>query len=140
MPTTSSPTSNRRWDELNPAGLATWLTLATILVVVGFAAQTSGDSNPDLFYEYGLALSSVVIYGILIGLTLWAGSAYGNPLDSLGLRAFSAKWMAVAVGLIFLLFLLAIPLERVLHAGEEQGYAPDVWRPERATAYFVNGV
>jgi membrane protease YdiL (CAAX protease family) len=140
MQTTSSPTSSRRSSEPSSTGLAAWLTLATILVVVGFASQASGESNPDLFYEYGLALSSLVVYGILVVLTLWAGTAYGDPLDSLGLRTFSAKWMAIAVGLIFLIFAVSIPLERVLHAGEEQGYAPDVWRPERATAYFVNGL
>jgi membrane protease YdiL (CAAX protease family) len=140
MQTTSSPTSSRRSREVSRNGLIAWLTLATILVVLGFVGQASGESDPDLFYKYGLAVSSIVIYGILVALTMWAATAYGHPLDALGLRSFPLKWMGIAVGLIFLVFALAIPLERILHAGEEQGYAPDVWRPERATAYFVNGV
>jgi membrane protease YdiL (CAAX protease family) len=48
--------------------------------------------------------------------------------------------MGIAVGLIFVVLGFAFVLEPLLHAGEEQGYAPDVWRPERATAFFVNGV
>jgi membrane protease YdiL (CAAX protease family) len=140
MLTTSSPTSSRPSSERSRNGLIAWLTLATILVVLGFAGQASGESDPDLFYDYGLALGSLVIYGILIVLTLWAGSAYGNPLTALGLNVFSVKWTAIAVGLIFLVLGFSFVLEPLLHAGEEQGFAPDVWRPERARAFFVNGI
>jgi membrane protease YdiL (CAAX protease family) len=140
MQPTSSPTSSRPSSERSRNGLIAWLTLATILVVLGFAGQASGESDPDLFYDYGLALGSLVIYGILIVLTLWAGSAYGNPLTALGLNVFSVKWTAIAVGLIFLVLGFSFVLEPLLHAGEEQGFAPDVWRPERARAFFVNGL
>lgn len=140
MPTTSSPISSRRLGEVSRNGLIAWLSLATVLVVLGFAGQASGESDPDLFYSYGLAISSVVVYGILFGLTVWAATAYGDPLDALGLRKFPVKWIGIAVGLILLVLVLAVVLERFLHAGEEQGYAPDVWRPERATAFFLNGV
>jgi uncharacterized protein len=139
MPTTSSPTSSRRFDEVSRNGLIAWLSLSTVLVVLGFAGQASGESDPDLFYNYGLAISSVFVYGILFGLTMWAATAYGDPLDALGLRRFPVKWIGIAVGLILLVLALAVVLERFLPAGEEQGYAPDVWRPERATAFFVNG-
>jgi membrane protease YdiL (CAAX protease family) len=140
MRTTSSPTSSRRSSGRSRKGLIAWLTLATTLVVLGFAGQSSGESNPDLFYDYGLALSSLLIYGILVGITFWAGTAYGDPLKELGLNVFSVKWTAIAVGLIFLVLGLSFFLEPILHAGEEQGYAPDVWRPERARAFFVNGL
>jgi uncharacterized protein len=69
---------------------------------------------------------------------MWAATGYGNPLVALGLRSFPLKWMGIAVGLIFLVLGFAFALEPLLHAGEEQGYAPDVWRPDRATAFFVN--
>jgi membrane protease YdiL (CAAX protease family) len=140
MPTTSSPTSIRRSGELSRPGLIAWLSVSTILVVLGFAGQASGESDPNLFYSYGLAISSLVVYAILVGLTLGAASAYGDPVEALGLRTFPVKWIGTAVGLILLVLALAIFLERFLPAGEEQGYAPDVWRPERATAFFVNGV
>ena len=140
MQTTSSPTSSRPSNEPSRTGFAAWLTVSTILVALGFLGQASGESDPDLFYDYGLAFSSLVIYGILVGITLWAGTAYGDPLEALGLRVFSVKWMAIAVGLIFLVLGLSFVLEPILHAGEEQGYAPDVWRPERAGAFFFNGL
>jgi membrane protease YdiL (CAAX protease family) len=140
MQTTSSPTSSRRSSGLSRTGLTAWLTLATILIVLGFVGQAAGETNSDVFYDYGLALSSLVIYGILVGLTVWAGTAYGNPFEALGLTVFSIKWTAIAVGLIFLVLGLSFLLEPLLHAGEEQGYAPDVWRPDRARAFFVNGV
>jgi len=140
MPTTSSPTSSRGFGEVNRNGLIAWLSLATVLILFGFAGQAaSDDGDTEIFYSYGLAISSVVVYGILFGLTVWAATAYGSPLDALGLRRFPMKWIGIAVGLILLVLVLAVVLERFLHAGEEQGYAPDVWRPDRATAFFVNG-
>src|SRR5215207_11001149 len=140
MPTTLSPTSGRRSSALSRNGLIAWLTVAAILVALGFAGQAQGESDPDIFYRYELAVSSLVLYGILVGLTLWAGTAYGNPFRALGLTRFPVKWTAIAVGLIFLVLGLSFALEPILHAGEEQGYAPDVWRPERARAFFVNGL
>jgi CAAX protease family protein len=140
MPTTSSPTSSKPSSELSRNGLIAWGGLATILVVLGFAGQASGESDPDLFYRYSLAVFSLVLYGILIALTVWAATAYGDPLDALGLRSFPLKWIGIAVGLIFLVLGLSFVLEPVLHAGEEQGYSPDVWRPDRAGAFFVNGL
>ena len=106
--------------------------------MLGLAGQSSGESNPDPFYDYGLALSSLFIYGILVGIMFWAGTAYGDPLKELGLTVFSVKWTAIAVGLIFLVLGLLV-LEPILHAGEEQGYAPDVHAPS-ARAFFVNGL
>jgi membrane protease YdiL (CAAX protease family) len=139
MPTTSSPTSSRHSRELSRKGLIVWLSLSTFLVGLGFVGQASGEADPDLFYNYGLAVSSVILYGILVGVTVWAATGYGNRLAALGLRSFPLKWMGIAVGLIFLVLGFAFVLEPLLHAGEEQGYAPDVWRPDRATAFFVNG-
>ena len=141
MPTTSSPTSSRRFGEVSRKGLIAWLTVATVLILFGFAGQAvSEDGDSEVFYSYGLAISSVVLYGILVGITVWAATGYGNPLDALGLRSFPLKWMGIAVGLIFLVLGFAFVLEPFLHAGEEQGYAPDDWRPDRATAFLVNGI
>lgn len=140
METTSSPTSSKPSREVSRNGLVAWLGLAALLVVLGFAGQATSETDPDLFYDYGLAVSSVVLYGLLVALTVWAATAYGNPLDSLGLREFPGKWSAVAVGLIFAVLGLSFVLEPFLHAGEEQGYAPEIWRPDRANAFFVNGV
>jgi membrane protease YdiL (CAAX protease family) len=139
MPTTLSPTSSRHSGELSRKGLIVWLSLSTILVGLGFLGQASGESDPDLFYNYGLAVSSVIVYGIIVGITVWAATGYGDAVDALGLRSLPFKWIGIAVGLIFLVLGLAFVLEPILHAGEEQGYAPDVWRPDRATAFFVNG-
>jgi membrane protease YdiL (CAAX protease family) len=141
MPTTSSPTLSRRFGEVSRKGLIAWLSVATVLILFGFAGQAaSNEGDSEVFYSYGLAISSVVVYGILVGITVWAATGYGNPLNALGLRSFPLKWMGIAVGLIFLVLGFAFVLEPLLHAGEEQGYAPDEWRPDRATAFFVNGV
>jgi membrane protease YdiL (CAAX protease family) len=142
MLTISSPTSSKRSNGHSRTGLSAWLTIAAILIGLGFAGQavSDGTGGSDLFYDYGLAVSSLVIYGILVGLTIWTATAYGNPFQALGLTVFSIKWAGVAVGLILLVLGLSFLLEPLLHAGEEQGYAPDVWRPERARAFFVNGV
>ena len=46
--------------------------------------------------------------------------------------------MWIALGLIFLVLLLGLILEPVLHAGEKQGFAPEEWRPDRAVPFALN--
>ena len=139
MQTTSSPTSSRRSSGRSRKGLIAWLTLATILVVLGFAGQSSGESNPDPFYDYGLALSSLFIYGILVGITFWAGTAYGDPLKELGLTVFSVKWTAIAVGLIFLVLGPPSSSSRSCTPARSRATRRMSGAPS-ARAFFVNGL
>jgi membrane protease YdiL (CAAX protease family) len=138
MPTTSSPTSARLSTGSNLRAAVTWSVAATILIALGFAGTSSGETDPDLLYQYEFAVGSVFVYGILVGVTIAIATWLGRPLPALGLKGFAWRWLWIAIGLIFLVLILAQLLEPVLHAGEKQGFAPEDWRPDRAGAFALN--
>lgn len=141
METTSSPTSSRPSPRFSWIGFGAWTALAGFLVAQAFVARAAdGGSDSNLFYRYDFALGSLLVYGILVGITLWIGRAYGPPLAALGLRGFSWRWVWIACGFIVLALLLGTALEPFLHGGREQGLAPERWRPSRALPFAVNGL
>jgi membrane protease YdiL (CAAX protease family) len=117
-----------------------WTTVAVILIVLGFAGTASGESDTDVLYDYAFAGGSVVIYGILVGITFAIAGRLGSPLEAAGLKRFQWRWVWIAIGLIILILILAQALEPLLHAGEEQGLEPKEWRPDRARAFAINSI
>jgi membrane protease YdiL (CAAX protease family) len=140
MSTTSSPTSSKPSAAFRPVGFAAWLGLAGGIVALGFIGRASGDTAENALYRYDFALNSVVVYGVLVGLTFWIATAYGRPLEALGLKAASWRWVWIACGCIVLALILASALEPFLHGGREQGFAPERWQPRHAVAFAVNGI
>lgn len=140
MRTTSLPTSSRPSAAPRVAGVAAWLAIAGAIIALGFLGRSSGNTQGDVFYDYGFAVSSVVVYGILVAITFWIARGYGSPAAALGLQGFSWRWVWIASGFIILALILAAALEPILHGGREQGLAPERWRPSRALAFAVNGL
>jgi uncharacterized protein len=140
MLTTSSPTSSRPSAELRPVGFAAWLAIAAGIVALGFIGRAGGETTENALYRYEFAVSSVVVYGILVGLTFWIASAYGRGFEALGLKAAPLRWLWIACGFIILALILASALEPLLHGGREQGFAPERWQPRHAVAFAVNGL
>lgn len=140
MQTTSSPTSSRPSGELRPLGLAAWIGIAGGIVALGFVGRASSGTAENAFYRYDFAVNSLVVYGVLVGLTLWIASAYGQPRAALGLKTASWRWVWIACGFIILALILASALEPLLHGGREQGFSPERWQPRHAVAFAVNGL
>jgi membrane protease YdiL (CAAX protease family) len=138
MPTTSSPTSPRLSSASSLVAIFAWLAVAAILVTLGFWATASGESDPNLLYDYSFAAGSMLLYGVLVGITLAIAASSGEPLEVAGLKRFPWRWVWIAIGLIILVLIVGQALEPVLHAGEKQGFEPKEWRPHRATAYALN--
>lgn len=138
MSTTSSPTSDSLSAGSSRAAAAAWAVVAAALVAVGFAGASAGETDQDILYDYGFAIGTLLIYGFLIGITFAIALWLGRPLPALGLKRFAWRWVGIAIGLILIVLFLAYLLEPVLHAGEEQGFAPDEWRPDRARAFALN--
>jgi membrane protease YdiL (CAAX protease family) len=121
--------------------LAAWLVLAALQVGLAFAgAGSREDAADEPLYEYDLAIGSVVLYGILVAITFWIAAAYPDRREALGVRRFSGAWVGAAAGVVVASVIVSVVLEPVLHAGEEQGLSPEVWRPDRAGAFAVNAV
>ena len=140
MPTTSSATSAKPSTASSRTAAAAWTAVAAILVALGFASTYLAEPGEDLFYDYGVAVVAVIQFGVLIAATFGIAVWLGRPLPALGLKRFAWRWLWVALALILLVLGLALALEGVLHAGEEQGLAPDSWRPDRAGAFALNAV
>lgn len=121
--------------------LAAWLVLAGLQVGLAFAgAGGREDSADEPLYEYDLAIGSLVLYGILVAITFWIAAAYPDRREALGLGRFSRSWVGAAAGVVVASVVVSVVLEPILHAGEEQGLSPEVWRPDRAGAFAVNAV
>jgi membrane protease YdiL (CAAX protease family) len=138
--TTSSPTSSRRSTGFRPVAFAAWLGIAGGIITLGFIGRASGGTDENAFYQYDFAVSSVLVYSVLVGISFWIASAYGSPLHALGLEGASWRWVWIACGFIVLVLIVAAALEPVLHGGRDQGLSPERWRSGRAFAFAVNGL
>jgi len=136
MQTTSSPISTpRSLTRRDVVALAAWLATAAGLIALAFGQPAIPR---DLVYRYEFALSTVVAFSVLLAITFMISLAYADPLPAVGIRSFSWRWLWIALGLIVLAVVVSIVLEPLLHAGRDQGLAPERWRPDRAPAFITN--
>jgi uncharacterized protein len=136
MQTTSSRTwTPRSLTRRDVVALAAWLLTVAGVIALAFG---QGEIPRDLIYSYELALGTVVSFGVLLAITFMISLAYPDPLPAVGIRAFSWRWLWIALGLIVLAVIVSLLLEPILHAGRDQGLAPERWRPDRAAAFIAN--
>ena len=140
MPTTSSPTSNRRSPARERYALAIWAALAGLFVFSAFYGQAQENVPEEALYDPDLAINGGIVYGILIGLTIGIAFLFPRPWSALGFRSFSARWLWIAFGVVVLSLIVGRILEPLLHGGEQQGFAPERWEPEHAAAFVANSV
>ena len=139
--TTSAEPSSTPSETRGRWALTAWLAIAAIQIALGFSAGASDSDSADTpFYHYRFTVAALIIYAILIGLTLWIGSAYADPRRALGLVRFRPRWLGAAAAVVVVASALAAALEPVLHAGEEQGLAPDAWEPSNAIPFAINAL
>lgn len=122
--------------------LGLWLLVAGIQIATVFALgpEDRDETASEPLYEYSLAAGSLVIYGILVGVTFWIASVYPDRLAALGLRRFPARALWLVLGVVVVSLIVSIALEPVLHAGREQGLEPEEWQPEKAAPFLVNAI
>lgn len=110
-----------------------------MLALLAYAGRASeGKPEPDALYHYGVAISGLVLEGILLAAVLLI--ARGIERRELGLRAPRswARALGLALGLLIALVIVEQALESVLHATEEQGLEPTRWDSSRAVPFAVN--
>ncbi len=147
MSTTSSPTSTRHSrTPRRTLALAAWALLAAgqiaLVYSANYALEETETGGLDPFYEYGTAIGNALVYAVLAALTVAIARLLTDPTGALGLRPFGQRWVWTAIGVVVAVGILtaAIAAASGVDAGEEQGYLPDTWRPDRAGAIVANGV
>ena len=113
-----------------------------ILFIAGsfISREVSTEDTKNVFYDYGFAVTTIVWYAALVGLTFAFAIPYRRTPQALGLNSFRWRWVAIAIGLIFGVLIMGVLLEPLLHGGREQGLAPDEWQPEHSEAFLLNGI
>jgi membrane protease YdiL (CAAX protease family) len=143
MSTTSSPTSSAPSSRSRRvAAVAAWGALALGQIALAYVATFAledADEDSEIFYEYGTAVGGVAWYAFIAGLAFVIARLFPDLFDALGLRRFAGRWVAIAIGVVVAVAVLTFALAALgANAGEEQGYLPDTWRPERAGAIAAN--
>jgi membrane protease YdiL (CAAX protease family) len=123
--------------------LAGWLVLVGSLIALAYAStlatDDSGPASPNFFYEWATFVGGLVQDGLILGLLLWI--VHRGPAGALLALRRPRSWPRAAGLMLLVLVLVWIigsALEPFLHAGEEQGFVPDRWRPEEAAPFAAN--
>ena len=141
MQTTSSPTSATPSSDYKAVPFIGWSLLAVLFIAVSFLSrEISTEDTRNIFYDYGFAVTTIVWYAALVGLTFALAIPYPRTPRALGLNPFRWRWVGIAIGFIIGVLILSVLLEPLLHGGREQGLSPDEWQPEHARAFLLNGV
>jgi len=139
MPTTSSRTSNKRSRRRNPTAAAIWLGVCGFLIASAFYLQSlETDDELEPLYDSALVVGGLIQYTVLVLIAVGIARLYPRPRDALGLRRFRSRWVWISFVVVLVTLVAGIALEPILHGGEEQGLAPDEWKPEHATAFALN--
>lgn len=141
MQTTSSPTSATPSSDYKAVPFFGWSLLAALFIAGSFLSrEISTEDTKNIFYDYDFAVTTIVWYAALVGLTFALAIPYPRTPRALGLNPFRWRWVGIAFGFIIGVLILSVLLEPLLHGGREQGLSPDEWQPEHARAFLLNGV
>lgn len=122
--------------------LVGWVAVVGAFATLNYAARASGERpESDALYQWDTAISTFVLYGIIVGLTLFLGVGT-NRRELLALRR-PRSWKRAALimlGVLLVTFVAAAALEPLLHGEDEQGLTPESWDSNRAAQYVVNSI
>lgn len=119
--------------------LVAWWILVGIQILLAYSTRLSEGKPPtDAVYRYGLAVSGLIQYGIVLTVVLVI--AHGRVRELLALRRpqswVKAGWLSLA--LLVGIYVLTVVLAPILKPGEEQGLTPSGWDPSRAGAFAAS--
>jgi membrane protease YdiL (CAAX protease family) len=121
--------------------LAAWWVMVGALAVLSFAGRAASDEEPagDAFYRYETFVFGLLFYGLLLGATLLIAAG----LDLRQTFAFRrpASWgraVWIMLGAFVGMWIAAVILEQIFHAGDEQGLDPERITTSRVPPFLVN--
>ena len=126
--------------KVPPGRLAAWALLIAAVGSINLAARLAGGRpESDVLYRYSTAVSSLVLYGVILGVVLLIARGLDRR-EVFALQAPPSLKRAggyVVGGFVAILVVNAV-LSPFLHAGKEQGLVPDRWEPSHAGAFAAN--
>jgi membrane protease YdiL (CAAX protease family) len=131
-----------RLNGLSRGKLIAWAALVGVLIALSYYARygvADEEDNSELLYSYATAVAGLFQYALMLGLALLIARGT-NLRATFALRrprsVGRAAWQA-ALALVSI-WVLGAALSPVLNAGEEQGFVPDEWEPDKAFAFAAN--
>jgi membrane protease YdiL (CAAX protease family) len=126
----------------NPRKLTWWWVLVGALALLAYSSRASGGRPPDdALYQWGTAVSAVIVYAVVLGLVLLiARGAETRQLLALRPPRSWARALGWAGAVFVLVLIVGAALDPFLDAGEEQGLTPSDWDSDRAAAFAANAV
>ena len=101
MQTTSSPTSATPSSDYKAVPFFGWSLLAVLFVAGSFLSrEISTEDTQNIFYDYDFAVTTIVWYAALVGLTFALAIPYPRTPRALGLNPFRWRWVGIAFGFI----------------------------------------
>jgi membrane protease YdiL (CAAX protease family) len=122
--------------------LAAWTTFVVAFASLSYTVRfTEGKPDKDVLYQWSTVANSLIQYAV-IGLIVYGIGGLGDRRRLLALRRPTSWWLAFRIGVAIAIGMavLTAALGPLLHPGREQGVTPDVWEPNHAAAYVVNGL
>jgi membrane protease YdiL (CAAX protease family) len=120
--------------------LGIWLLFVLAFVALNYAGRAQGEPLPeDLLYRWSTVIEAGLQAVFMLAFAFavcWRGPA----TELFALRRPTSWGTAGKLTLVVLVAILvvAVSLEPVLHAGEEQGFVPERWDPSRAAPFAAN--
>jgi uncharacterized protein len=124
--------------------LTAWWVLVGGLIVLAFMSVASADeeqNRADLVYDYSFGAVGILVYGLIIGVVLLIARGL-DFRETFALRS-PSSWRtagALTAGLLVAVWVVAIVLEAIFHAGEEQGLDPSGWQSDRVGAFVLTAL
>jgi membrane protease YdiL (CAAX protease family) len=118
--------------------LVAWLGFVGILTILAYAARAAaGPPEKNVVYDYGLAITGLVQYAIVLGVVLLIARGRFELLALNRPRSWATA-LGLSLALLIGIYVFVAILDQFLRAGEEQGLTPSGWQPDRAAAFAVN--
>ena len=120
--------------------LGAWLTIVALLTFVNYAGRAAeGSPERDILYRWETVAAALIQFGFMLAVVV-AIAARGPARDLFALRR-PTSWLRaglIALAVYVATLVVAVALEPVLDADEEQGLVPEEWDPERAAPFAAN--
>jgi uncharacterized protein len=124
------------------AKLAAWLTFVGVLTTLNYASRAaSGKPEEDVLYTWTAFVGGLIQYAVMLTIVLLiARGRQARELLALRRPRSWGRALLMAAAVLVATYVIAVTLDPLLHAGDEQGLTPNGWDSSRAAPFIANFV